>query len=86
MAFPVDADVAPGYALEPPWKFFGCILRDEMVIDADGQRYADIYDWLFSLAPLGPDLPDFPHAGPAKNAKVKNAQSHRRRSRPVRYG
>ena len=54
-------------------KFFGRVLPDETVIDAAGQRYADIYDWLFSLAPLGPDLPDFPHAGPANEAKGHNA-------------
>ena len=50
-------------------KFVGRVLPDDTVIDSAGQRYADIYDWLFSLAPLGPDLPDFPHAGPANKQK-----------------
>lgn len=54
-------------------KFFGRVLSDDTVIDSAGQRYADLYDWLFSLAPLGPDLPDFPHAGPAKMAMADNA-------------
>lgn len=54
-------------------KFFGRVLLDDTVIDSAGKRYADLYDWLFSLAPMGADLPDFPHAGPAKKPKGNNA-------------
>jgi hypothetical protein len=58
-------------------KYFGRVLPDDTVIDAAGQRYADLYDWLFSLALLGPDLPDFPHAGPAREAMGRDSQDHR---------
>ena len=55
-------------------KLFGRVLPDDTVIDSDGQRYADLYDWLFSLAPLGRDLPYFPHAGPANiNYRLKKS-------------
>lgn len=54
-------------------RFFGRVLPDDTVIDAAGQRYADLYYWLFSLAPLGTDLPDFPHSGPAKRTRGNHA-------------
>lgn len=50
-------------------KFFDRMTPDGKVIDPTGLRYADIHEWLFDLAARGEDLPDFPHAGPAKDWK-----------------
>ncbi len=53
-------------------KFFAAVDPRGGAIDSSGVCHRSVDDWFFEMAALGPALPDFPHAGPAKDWKPAN--------------